>query len=150
MDRVIRMPRPPRRRWAGALAAVVTASVLSLTGLAGQAQAADVNNAKNGGYESGLSNWTCTAGSGTTVSSPVHGGSAALKGTPVGQDNAQCTQAVAVKPNSTYTLSAWLQGGYAYLGVTGTGTWTSRPGPPTPPPGSSSRPPSPRGRRRPR
>jgi chitinase len=116
------MPRPPRRRWAGALAAVVTASVLSLTGLAGQAQAADVNNAKNGGYESGLSNWTCTAGSGTTVSSPVHGGSAALKGTPVGQDNAQCTQAVAVKPNSTYTLSAWLQGGYAYLGVTGTGT----------------------------
>lgn len=122
MDRVIRMPRPPRRRWAGALAAVVTASVLSLTGLAGQAQAADVNNAKNGGYESGLSNWTCTAGSGTTVSSPVHGGSAALKGTPVGQDNAQCTQAVAVKPNSTYTLSAWLQGGYAYLGVTGTGT----------------------------
>ena len=122
MDRVIRMPRPPRRRWAGALAAVVTASVLSLTGLAGQAQAADVNNARNGGYESGLSNWTCTAGSGTTVSSPVHGGSAALKGTPVGQDNAQCTQAVAVKPNSTYTLSAWLQGGYAYLGVTGTGT----------------------------
>lgn len=122
MDRVIRMPRPPRRRWAGALAAVVTASVLSLTGLAGQAQAADVNNAKNGGYESGLSNWTCTAGSGTTVSSPVHGGSAALKGTPAGQDNAQCTQAVAVKPNSTYTLSSWLQGGYAYLGVTGTGT----------------------------
>lgn len=122
MDRVTRMPRPPRRRWAGALAAAVTASVLSLTGLAGQAQAADVNNAKNGGYESGLSNWSCTAASGTTVSSPVHGGSAALKGTPAGQDNAQCTQSVAVKPNSTYTLSAWMQGGYAYLGVTGTGT----------------------------
>ncbi|MEW2162562.1 glycoside hydrolase family 18 protein [Streptomyces sp. NPDC007084] len=112
----------PRRRWAGTLAAAVTASVLSLTGLAGQAQAADVNNAKNGGYESGLSNWTCSAGSGTTVSSPVHGGSAALKATPAGQDNAQCTQSVAVKPNSTYTLSAWVQGGYAYLGATGTGT----------------------------
>ncbi|MFG2450631.1 chitinase [Streptomyces sp. NPDC048512] len=112
----------PRRRWAGTLAAVVTASVLSLTGLAGQAQAADVNNAKNGGYESGLSNWTCSAGSGATVSSPVHGGSAALKATPAGQDNAQCTQSVAVKPNSTYTLSAWVQGGYSYLGATGTGT----------------------------
>ncbi|WP_406473917.1 chitinase [Streptomyces sp. NBC_01615] len=112
----------PKRRWAGALAAIVTASVLSLTGLAGQAQAADINNAKNGGYESGLSNWTCSASSGTTVSSPVHGGSAALKATPAGQDNAQCTQSVAVKPSSTYTLSAWVQGGYAYLGATGTGT----------------------------
>ncbi|MFF4351621.1 chitinase [Streptomyces sp. NPDC001530] len=111
-----------RRSWAGALAAAVIASVLSLTGLAGQAQAADVNNAKNGGYESGLSNWTCSAGSGTTVSSPVHGGSAALKATPAGQDNAKCTQTVAVKPNSTYTLSAWVQGGYTYLGATGTGT----------------------------
>ncbi|MFJ5269034.1 chitinase [Streptomyces sp. NPDC088358] len=119
MDRVT---RKPARRWAVGLAAAVTASVLSLTGLAGQAQAADVNNAKNGGYESGLSNWTCSAGSGTTVSSPVHGGSAALKATPAGQDNAQCTQSVAVKPNSTYTLSAWVQGGYSYLGVTGTGT----------------------------
>lgn len=119
MDRVTRMPA---RRWAVGLATAVTASVLSLTGLAGQAQAADVNNARNGGYESGLSNWTCSAGSGTTVSSPVHGGSAALKATPAGQDNAQCTQSVAVKPNSTYTLSAWVQGGYSYLGVTGTGT----------------------------
>ncbi|MEU8948295.1 glycoside hydrolase family 18 protein [Streptomyces sp. NPDC048489] len=112
----------PARRWAVGLATAVTASVLSLTGLAGQAQAADVNNAKNGGYESGLSSWTCSAGSGTTVSSPVHGGSAALKATPAGQDNAQCTQSVKVKPNSTYTLSAWVQGGYSYLGVTGTGT----------------------------
>ncbi|MFG2478379.1 chitinase [Streptomyces fagopyri] len=112
----------PARRWAVGLATAVTASVLSLTGLAGQAQAADVNNAKNGGYESGLSNWTCSAGSGATVSSPVHGGSAALKATPAGQDNAQCTQSVMVKPNSAYTLSAWVQGGYSYLGVTGTGT----------------------------
>ncbi|MET8029464.1 glycoside hydrolase family 18 protein [Streptomyces avermitilis] len=97
------------------------ASVLSLTG-AGPASAADVNNAKNGGFESGLGNWTCSASSGTTVSSPAHGGSAALKATPAGQDNAKCTQTVAVKPNSTYTLSAWVQGGYAYLGATGTGT----------------------------
>nr|WP_202490044.1 glycoside hydrolase family 18 protein [Streptomyces sp. SID8381] len=104
--------------WSGA---VTAALALSCAG-AGQASAADVNNAKNAGFESGLSNWTCSAGSGATVSSPVHGGSAALKATPAAQDNAQCTQTVAVKPNSTYTLSAWVQGGYAYLGATGTGT----------------------------
>lgn len=120
MDRVSGMPRR-RRTWAGALAAVLAASALSLAG-AGQASAADVNNTKNAGYESGLSNWTCSAGSGATVSSPVHGGAAALKATPAGQDNARCSQTVAVKANSTYTLSAWVQGGYAYLGASGTGT----------------------------
>ncbi|MFD8674712.1 chitinase [Streptomyces seoulensis] len=102
---------------------VTAALALAVAGLAAApASAADVNNARNAGFESGLSNWTCSAGSGSTVSSPVHGGSAALKATPAGQDNAQCTQSVAVKPNSTYTLSAWVQGGYAYLGATGTGT----------------------------
>ncbi|MET9148723.1 glycosyl hydrolase family 18 protein [Streptomyces sp. NPDC004042] len=94
---------------------------LSLAGT-GQASAADVNNAKNAGFEAGLSNWTCSAGSGSTVSTPVHAGSSALKAAPAGQDTAQCTQKVAVKPNSTYTLSAWVQGGYTYLGATGTGT----------------------------
>ncbi|MER6204201.1 chitinase [Streptomyces graminifolii] len=107
-----------RRLWAGV---AMAALALSFAGT-GQASAADTNNAKNAGFESGLTNWTCTAGSGTTVSSPVHSGASALKGTPAGQDNAQCTQSVAVKPNSTYTLSAWVQGGYSYLGVTGTGT----------------------------
>lgn len=110
--------RRSTRLWSSA---VTAALALSLAG-AGHASAADVNNAKNAGFESGLSNWTCSAGSGTTVSSPVHGGSAALKATPAGQDNAQCAQTVAVKPNSTYSLSAWVQGGYAFLGVTGTGT----------------------------
>ncbi|MDQ0599259.1 chitinase [Streptomyces canus] len=102
-------------------AAVLAALALGVSGT-GQASAADVNNAKNAGFESGLTNWTCTAGSGATVSSPVHGGTAALKATPAGQDHAKCTQTVAVKPGSTYTLSAWVQGGYSYLGVTGTGT----------------------------
>ncbi|MET4643039.1 chitinase [Streptomyces atratus] len=106
----------------GAVMAVVAAAALTFTGLVGTAQAADVNNAKNAGFESGLANWTCSNGSGTTVSSPVHGGASALKATPAGQDNAQCTQAVAVKPNSTYALSGWVQGGYTYIGATGTGT----------------------------
>ncbi|MFS4095949.1 chitinase [Streptomyces sp. AF1A] len=115
------MPRPRRRRAAAWSAA--TALALSVAGLAAApASAADVNNVRNAGFESGLSDWTCTAGSGTTVSSPVHSGSSALKATPAGQDDAQCTQAVAVKPNSTYILSAWVQGGYSFLGVTGTGT----------------------------
>ncbi|WP_285510377.1 glycoside hydrolase family 18 protein [Streptomyces sp. NBRC 14336] len=114
--------RSPRGRSAKLFTgAVLAALALTFTGT-GTASAADVNNAKNAGFESGLTNWTCSANSGTTVSSPVHGGSAALRATPAGQDNARCTQAVAVQPNSTYTLSAWVQGGYTYLGVTGTGT----------------------------
>ncbi|MFE9117197.1 chitinase [Streptomyces sp. NPDC007172] len=111
-----------RARHARLALAVVAAGALSIAGLAGTAQAADVNNAKNAGFESGLGNWSCTAGSGVAVSSPVHGGTAALKATPSGSDTAQCSQTVAVKPNSTYTLSAWVQGSYVYLGASGTGT----------------------------
>ncbi|CAM5414902.1 chitinase [Streptomyces pilosus] len=120
MDRAPGKPGRSRRVWAGALVSAL-ALALPLAG-AGQASAADVNNARNAGFEAGLSNWTCSANSGTTVSSPVHGGTSALKATPAGQDNAHCAQTVAVKPSSTYRLSGWVQGGYAYLGVTGTGT----------------------------
>ncbi|MFD4142416.1 chitinase [Streptomyces sp. NPDC058572] len=110
------------RRWIGSALALAVGTGLTIMGTAGTAQAADVNVAKNAGFESGLANWSCSAGSGAAVSSPVHGGAGALKATPAGLDNARCTQTVAVKPNSTYTLSAWVQGGYAYLGATGTGT----------------------------
>ncbi|QWB23348.1 MULTISPECIES: chitinase [Streptomyces] len=106
------------RLWSGAVTAALALTVTTV----GQASAADVNNARNAGFESGLSDWTCSAGSGTAVSSPVHAGTAALKGTPAGQDNARCAQTVRVKPGSTYTLGAWVRGGYAYLGVSGTGT----------------------------
>ncbi|MBU5945811.1 chitinase [Streptomyces griseoincarnatus] len=120
MNRAPRTPGRGRRPWAAALVSAL-ALALPLAG-AGQATAADVNNAKNAGFESGLSGWTCSANSGSVVSSPVHGGAAALKATPAGQDNARCSQTVAVRPNSTYQLAGWVQGGYAYLGVTGTGT----------------------------
>ncbi|MFB7928784.1 chitinase [Streptomyces sp. NPDC056039] len=106
------------RLWSGAVTAALALTVTTV----GQASAADVNNARNAGFESGLSDWTCSAGSGTAVSSPVHAGTAALKGTPAGQDNARCAQTVRVKPGSTYTLGAWVRGGYAYLGISGTGT----------------------------
>ncbi|MFF8936934.1 chitinase [Streptomyces paradoxus] len=106
------------RLWSGAVTAALALTVTTV----GQANAADVNNARNAGFESGLSDWTCSAGSGATVSSPVRSGTSALRATPAGQDNARCTQTVRVKPNSTYSLGAWVRGGYAYLGVTGTGT----------------------------
>ncbi|HEX4704252.1 MAG TPA: carbohydrate binding domain-containing protein [Pseudonocardiaceae bacterium] len=75
----------------------------------------------NPGFETGLAGWTCTGGT-TTVSTPVHSGSAALAGTPAGQDFAQCSQVVSVVANSSYTLTAFVQGSYVYLGDTGTGT----------------------------
>ncbi|WP_328623301.1 chitinase [Streptomyces sp. NBC_00354] len=101
---------------------------------AGQpAAAADADLARNGGFEAGLDGWSCSAGSGAVVTTPVHGGSSALKATPAGQDNARCSQTVTVKPDSTYTLGAWVQGAYVYLGAAGTGTtdvsaWTQTPG----------------------
>ncbi|TLQ44037.1 chitinase [Streptomyces marianii] len=117
MDRTTR-----RRRWLGGVLALAVGAGLGLTGGAGTALAADVNNARNAGFESGLTNWTCSGGSGAVVSSPVHGGASALRGTPSGQDNAKCSQTVSVKPDSTYRLSAWVQGSYVYLGASGTGT----------------------------
>ncbi|MGP3688166.1 chitinase [Streptomyces sp. IBSNAI002] len=106
-----------------ALVAAATLTAGGLTALAaGTAQAADINVARNGGFESGLANWSCSGGSGASVSSPVYAGAGALKATPAGSDNARCSQTVTVKPNSTYTLSTQVQGSYVYLGATGTGT----------------------------
>ncbi|MEU7515102.1 glycoside hydrolase family 18 protein [Streptomyces sp. NPDC042898] len=86
------------------------------------AQAADAELARNGGFEAGLDGWSCTAGSGAVVPSPVHGGTKALQATPAGSDNAKCSQTVTVKPNSSYELSSWVRGSYVYLGASGTGT----------------------------
>ncbi|MGI5472792.1 chitinase [Streptomyces sp. CA-132043] len=123
-------PGRHRRRFTTLLAAVAAAVCAAGGTQAAAAPQADVNVAKNAGYESGLSDWTCSNGSGTTVASPVHGGTSALKATPAGSDNAKCTQTVAVKPGATYRLSAYVQGAYVYLGASGTGTtdvstWTT-------------------------
>jgi chitinase len=91
-----------------------------MTALSSAARAADADLARNGGFESGLDGWTCTAGA--TVTSPVHGGTSALKATPAGADNARCAQTVTVKPDSSYTLSGYVRGTYVYLGASGTGT----------------------------
>ncbi|WP_370415131.1 chitinase [Streptomyces fradiae] len=113
--------RPLSLAVAGVLAA---GGLVALTPLA---QAADTELARNGGFESGLDGWSCTAGSGAVVSSPVHGGTKALQATPAGNDNAKCSQTVTVKPNSTYTLSGWVRGSYVYLGASGTGAATGDP-----------------------
>ncbi|WP_309239323.1 chitinase [Streptomyces lunaelactis] len=115
------------------LLAALSAAALAVSGLvatASSAGAADAELARNGGFETGLSSWSCTASSGTVVNSPVHSGSSALKATPAGNDNAKCSQQITVKPNSDYTLSGWVQGSYVYLGASGTGTtdvstWTA-------------------------
>lgn len=107
------------------LSAALTAAALAASALvatATSANAADAELARNGGFEAGLTGWNCTAGSGAAVPTPVHGGVSALKATPAGSDNARCSQTVTVKPNSAYTLSGWVQGGYVYLGASGTGT----------------------------
>ncbi|MEV4332581.1 glycoside hydrolase family 18 protein [Streptomyces sp. NPDC049597] len=114
------------------LRAALVAVVLAASGLlatAPPATAADAELARNGGFEAGLTGWSCTAGSGATVTSPTHGGTSALKATPAGNDNAKCSQTVTVQPNSDYTLSGWVQGGHVHLGASGTGatdvsTWT--------------------------
>ncbi|MEU6069968.1 glycoside hydrolase family 18 protein [Streptomyces sp. NPDC047082] len=117
MDRV-----GPRTR---SLLAALTAALLAvpgITALSSAARAADADLARNGGFESGLDGWSCTANSGKAVNSPVHGGTSALQATPAGSDNAQCAQTVTVKPDSQYTLSGYVRGSYVYLGASGTGT----------------------------
>jgi len=109
------------------LAALLTALLVTIGLNATQAPAAlAANILGNGGFETGsLSNWTCSAVTGSVVSTPVHSGSYALAGAASASDTAQCTQTVAVKANTAYTLSAWVRGSYVYLGVTGgASTWT--------------------------
>jgi hypothetical protein len=85
----------------------------------------------NGGFESGgLSPWTCQSGS-AVVSSPVHSGSHALAVVPSSSTTGECDQAVTLQPNHSYTLSGWVQGPYAYLGVSGgasASTWSTSSG----------------------
>lgn len=119
MDRTRRNGSVMRHRLLAVCTAVLLA-VPGMTALSSAARAADADLAKNGGFESGLDNWTCTAG--TTVNSPVRSGSSALQATPAGSDYAQCSQAVTVQPNSQYTLAGYVRGSYVYLGASGTGT----------------------------
>src|SRR5256714_5057939 len=100
-------------------AGLIASGVLITTQLASAA----TNLVSNPGFESGLAGWSCSGGS--TVGSPVHSGSAALSAAVSNSEPAQCTQNVSVVSGSQYTLTAWVQGNYVYLGVTGgASTWT--------------------------
>ncbi|MDN3359563.1 carbohydrate binding domain-containing protein [Actinomadura sp. DC4] len=84
----------------------------------------------NGGFESGLSPWTCQPG-GTTVGSPVHSGAHALLVAPTSSQTGECGQTLTLQPGHAYTLTGWVQGNYAYLGVSGgatASTWASSAG----------------------
>ncbi|MEZ0067606.1 hypothetical protein ABIA32_003621 [Streptacidiphilus sp. MAP12-20] len=82
----------------------------------------------NAGFETGsLAPWTCQSGS-SVVSSPVHSGSHALQVTPSSSTTGECDQTVTLAPNHSYTLTGWVQGPYAYIGVSGgasASTWSS-------------------------
>ncbi|MEU9045813.1 MULTISPECIES: glycosyl hydrolase family 18 protein [unclassified Kitasatospora] len=126
-----RRPRAVHSLLAGASAVALGLSGLVLAGGTG-AHAADTDLITNGGFETGNpTGWTCTGG--TVQSTTAHSGRYALQSTPGAGDTGECTQTVAVKPSSSYTLSSWVQGSYVYLGARGTGgtdpsTWTSSPG----------------------
>ncbi|MGW4378306.1 glycosyl hydrolase family 18 protein [Kitasatospora sp. NPDC004531] len=76
----------------------------------------------NGDFETGsLAPWTCQAGA-AVVNSPVHGGSKALQVTPTAGTTGECGQSVTLAPNHSYTLTAWVQGPYSYVGVSGGAT----------------------------
>ncbi|MFB7380077.1 carbohydrate binding domain-containing protein [Kitasatospora purpeofusca] len=121
-DTPARHRRPAvRSKLLGLTAAVVLAGG-GLATIAGNAGAADGNLLANPGFESGsLGAWSCSGTTGSVVNSGAHGGSYALSGAVGSSDTAQCGQSVAVKPNTTYTLSAWVKGQYVYLGATGSG-----------------------------
>src|SRR6266536_5273576 len=106
------------------VAGIAVVGVAVAAALVGIPSAFAANLLTNPGFESGtLTGWTCSAGS--VVPSPVHSGSRALAGAASASDNATCTQKVAVKPSTAYTLSAWVRGSYVFLGVTGgASNWT--------------------------
>ncbi|MFD5461353.1 glycosyl hydrolase family 18 protein [Kitasatospora sp. NPDC127059] len=85
----------------------------------------------NGDLETGnLAPWACQTGGGV-VSTPVHAGSHALQAAASSSQTGECGQTVKLKPNTVYTLSGWVQGNYAYLGVSGgatASTWANASG----------------------
>ncbi|GLY92245.1 carbohydrate binding domain-containing protein [Actinoallomurus iriomotensis] len=84
----------------------------------------------NGGFEAGLSPWTCQPG-GAVVTSPAHSGGHALQVAATSSQTGECDQSLTLQPNHAYTLTGWVQGNYAYVGVSGdatASTWASSSG----------------------
>ncbi|WP_406206688.1 polysaccharide deacetylase family protein [Kitasatospora sp. NBC_01560] len=138
-----RLPATARPTGAARLSALAAGALLAVCGLAAPASAdpapttgtpaAAVNLATNPGFEipasaladwGSVPGWRCTGGpaeAAATTTAP-HSGGSALAVTPANDDsNGECAQTVSVRPNTTYTASAWVRGNYVYLGATGTG-----------------------------
>ena len=117
-------PRLPRHRSRDRFWSVLAAVLLAAAVVVPATAASAANLLTNGDFEAGkLSGWSCSLG--TVVTSTVHAGTRALQGAASASDDAQCTQNVSVVSGSQYTLSAWVQGYYVFLGVTGgVSTWT--------------------------
>jgi chitinase len=85
----------------------------------------------NGGFETGsLSPWVCQAGD-TVVTAPVHSGTHAAEISATNSQTGECDQTITLSPNTTYSLTGWTEGNYAYIGVSGgatASTWTSSSG----------------------
>ncbi|GAA2037946.1 glycosyl hydrolase family 18 protein [Catenulispora yoronensis] len=76
----------------------------------------------NPGFETGTTSpWTCQAGD-AVVTSPVHSGNGALRVSPASGQTGECDQSVVLRPNTTYSLKAWIQGSHAHIGVKGGAT----------------------------
>ncbi|HTJ69534.1 MAG TPA: glycosyl hydrolase family 18 protein [Actinospica sp.] len=82
----------------------------------------------NGNFETGsLSPWTCQSGD-SVQTGTVHTGKYALEIVPTASATGECDQAVTLAANTTYTLSGYVEGNYAFIGVSGgatTDTWSS-------------------------
>ena len=82
----------------------------------------------NGNFETGsLSPWVCQSGD-AVQSTTVYAGKYALEEEPTSSATGECDQAVTLQPDTTYTLSGWVEGDYAFIGVEGgaaTDTWSS-------------------------
>ncbi|HEX5116182.1 MAG TPA: carbohydrate binding domain-containing protein [Pseudonocardiaceae bacterium] len=85
----------------------------------------------NAGFESGsLSPWTGQPGD-AVVGTPVHSGTHALLISATDSQTGEVDQTVTLAPNSSHVLTAWVQGNFAFIGVSGgasASTWTTSAG----------------------
>jgi hypothetical protein len=121
------MRRPHRPALLGAvlLPALAALSALGLSVVVARSAHAATNTVTNLGFETAdLSGWSCDP-TDSVVTGNAHSGSYALAGAATNSSTAQCAQTVAVAANTTYTLTAFVNGSYVYLGVTGAATATN-------------------------
>lgn len=108
----------------GTAASGTRTTSFSLTSSNGPAQGAVANP----GFESGaMTPWTAQSGS-AVVTTPVHSGTRAVRVAATSSQTGQVSQVVTLQPNKGYTLRAWVQGNFAFVGVSGganASTWTS-------------------------